>query len=108
MSNQTPNEQIVIKYLRETKYGDYMCEVITIPSSEQCHFKLKEFRCRKYCYLPKKKVKCNTVLQKDCYYAVTVKSWVVKHLQAVMKHFTLVLTDKPVEQCTINTDSDSD
>ena len=102
------NEQIVIKYLRDTKYDQYMFDVISLPIAEQCYFKLKEFRCRKYVYLLKKKVKCYTVLERDCYYTVTVKMWIVKHLVAVMKHFTLILTDKPVEQCTINTDSDSD
>ena len=102
------NQQIVIKYLRDTKYDQYMFEVIHLPSSEQCYFKIKEFKYRKYVYLPKKRVKCDTILHKDCYYAVNAKIWVVKHLQAVMKHFTLVLTDKPVEHCTINTDSDSD
>ena len=102
------NEQIVIKYLRETKFGDYMCEVISLPVSDQCYFKLKDFQNRKYVYLPKKRVKCDTALQKDCYYNISVKAWFVKHLVAVMKHYTLTITDKPVETCTINTDSDSE
>ena len=102
------DEQIVIKYLRETKYGDYMFEVIHLPLSEECYFKLQEFRNRKYVYLPKKKVKCDTVLVRHSYYAVIVKTWVVRHLAAVMKHYTLTITEKPVEKCTINTDSDSD
>ena len=108
MTNPTQNEQIVIKYLRETKYEDYMFEVIHLPLSEECYFKLRDFRHRKYVYLPKKRVKCDTALQKDCYYAVNAKIWVVRHLAMVMKHYTLTLTDKPAEQCTINTDSDSE
>ena len=108
MTNPTQNEQIVIKYLRDTKYDQYMFEVISLPSSDECYFKIKEFRSRKYVYLPKKRVKCDTTLQRDCYYAVNAKIWVVKHLAMVMKHFTLVLTDKPIETCNINTDSDSD
>ena len=106
--NQMPNEQIVIKYLRETKYDDYMFEVIHLPLSEECYFKLREFRCRKYVYLPKKKVKCDSGLDKECYYNVHVKTWIVKHLAAMMKHFTLTIIEKPVDTCTITTDSDSD
>ena len=106
-TNQTLNQQIVIKYLRDTKYDRYMFQVISLPSSDECYFKIKDFQNQKYVYLSKRKVKCDTVLEKDCYYTVNVKVWVVKHLQAVMKHFTLTITEKPVEQCTINTDSDS-
>ena len=106
--NSTPNKRIVLKYLRETKYDRYMFQVIHLPSSDECYFKIKDFQNRKYVYLPKKRVKTNTALQKDCYYNVYVKTWLVTHLAAVMKHYTLSITEKPVEQCTINIDSDSE
>ena len=106
--NSTPNEQITIKYLRDTKYDQYMFEVIHLPLSEECYFKLKDFQNSKYVYLPKKRVKTDSALQKDCYYTVRVKTWFVKHLAAVMKHYTLVQVDKPIETCGINTDSDSE
>ena len=80
------NQQIVIKYLRDTKYDQYMFEVISLPITEQCYFKMKEFRNRKYVYLPKKRVKCDTVLETNSYYNVSIKSWVVRHLELVMKN----------------------
>ena len=83
-----------------------MFEVIHLPLSEECYFKLREFRYGKCVYLPKKRIKCDTALQRDSYYTVTVKTWIVRHLAAIMKHYTLEHTDKPVEQCTISTDSD--
>ena len=112
MSNPTPNppqnEQIVIKYLRETKYDQYMFEVISLPSLDECYFKIKEFGYGKYVYLPKKRVKTDTVLEPNSYYNVSIRSWVVRHLALVMKNYTLTPTIKPIETCTITTDSDSD
>ena len=88
------DQQIVIKYLRDTKYDHYMFEVIHLPLSEECYFNIKEFGYGKYVYLPKKKVKCDSGLETNSYYNVSIKSWIVRHLALLMKNYTLTITKK--------------
>ena len=104
------NDTIMVKYMKKTKYEDYMFEILYLSKEETCHFRINPFKGRKYVFLKPTQVKCKDELKKDCLYEVRVRSWAVKKLQAVMTLYYLHLKPEQKYQppCSINYASDSD